>query len=151
MWPLWDGEWDGERFAKDLRKGSFWEPLFSPTFIYSCVDRTGPIWTNWPTRLKKLCETFFQGESAQLIRFLGVGILKIPVKHEASKQQCLILTSRPWPHFTRKILAGKERSGSCRVSKARWRELNWSHLTHSGLSHFYSFLLYQEMDCQDLL
>ena len=36
-WPLWDCE----RFAKDLRKGSFLEPLVSPTLLYSCIDRTG--------------------------------------------------------------------------------------------------------------
>ena len=106
-WPLWDCE----RFAKDFRKGSFLEPLFSPTLPYSCIDRTGStdqlVSRNFVRRSSK-------GKVLNLYDFLLANILKINIKLRSNSAWFSLRNVDRI--LTGKLLAGKERSGSCRVS-----------------------------------
>ena len=138
-WPLWDGE-RRRKVRKRLAKGEFLGTLFSPTLIYSCIDHTGPT--------DQLTSRNFVGRSSKgkvlnpeeflVYRYIYIYwyiyILKIPVKHETSKQPVLDSHFKRWPHLTARFWQEKSARDLAECPKPGGE--SWNCLTHSGLYHF---------------
>ena len=147
-WPLRDCE----RFAKDLRKGSFLEPLFSPTLPYSCIDRTG---STDQLASRNFVRRSSKGKVLNLYDFLLANILI----YWRSWQNMKLRSNSAWfslrnvDRILNGMIFGRKRALGILQSVLwpggeSWKGIVWL-IAVAVCIIFIQFWLYQEVDSQD--